>query len=220
MWRLRQRFMWYDTATGGLLTVDSVLVDARYYDRPDDRRLGWDVPFTPRSSAATTAESAFVTRGSPAEILEYDVRGGLRRVFRIEEFGRPATQEMIDAFIDQELSRRPAYYGSLSRRTWYRVYEDIGIPDTLPAFQALKVDELGWLWAEVYDFDPSRPRDWVVFDPEGRARGTVRMPPGLDVRWIGRDAVLGVWRNEFEVEYVHRHRLTRSVAPEDSSGSS
>jgi hypothetical protein len=214
MYQLRQRFMWYDTTTGARLTVDSVLVDRRYYDRG----LDWVVPFTPRSSAATTAEGAFITRGKPAEILEYDVEGRLRRVFRIEDFGRPVTRTMIDAFIDLETSLRPAKYASRSRRSWHRVYDDMGIPDTLPAFQALLVDEQGWLWAEIYDFDPGRAREWVVFDPEGRAHGTVRTPPRLEIQWIGRDAVLGVWRDEFDVEYVHRHRLTRGVT-RDSSGS-
>ena len=94
----------------------------------------------------------------------------------------------------------------------------MGIPDTLPAFQALQVDEVGWLWAEVYDFDSSRPREWVVFDPEGRAHATVQTPPGLEVQWIGRDAVLGVWRDEFEVEYVHRHRLIRDTDAQERSG--
>jgi len=77
---------------------------------------------------------------------------------------------------------------------------------------------MGWLWAEVYGFDPTRPRDWVVFDPGGRARGTVRTPPGLEVHWIGRDAILGVWQDERDVEYVHRHRLTRGAPPGDSIG--
>jgi hypothetical protein len=42
---------------------------------------------------------------------------------------------------------------------------------------------------------------------------------GLEVRWIGHDEILGVWRDEFEVEYVHRHRLTGraepGIAPQD-----
>jgi hypothetical protein len=211
MYQLMQAFLWYDTATGNRLTIDSVVVDARHYDRG----LSWAIPFTPRSAAATTAEAAFLTRGGDPEILEFDVEGRLRRVFRIEGFGRPVTQAMIDAFIDLEHAQRPAR----DRRSWYRAYEASGIPDTLPAFQDLRIDELGWLWAEVYDFDASRAREWVVFDPEGRAHGTVRTPPGLEVRWIGHDEILGVWRDEFEVEYVHRHRLTGraepGIAPQD-----
>jgi hypothetical protein len=213
--QLQQKFMWYDTTTGGLLTVDSVLVDHRYYDRLDGVRVSWNAPFSPRSSAVTTADGALITRGRPAEILDYDVDGRLRRVFRIDS-DRAVTEEMIDAFIDLEHSR---FQRVQPRNSWYRVYDEIGIPDTLPAFQALQLDELGWLWAEVYNFEPDQPRDWVVFDPEGRARGTVRTPPGLEIEWIGRAAVLGVWRDEFEVEHVHRHRLTREAAPGDSNGS-
>jgi hypothetical protein len=186
MLQLRQRFMWFDTATGGRLTVDSVLVDYSFYQDP---RTSWVVPFTPRSSAATTAEGAFIfiTRGRPADILEYDVDGKLRRIFRIEAPGRPVTQEMFDAFIDRESQRRTARFRSMPRSAWYRAYQNVSIPDTLPDFQRLVLDELGWLWAEVYDFDPGRQREWVVFDPDGRARGTVRTPPGLS---SGLDATL------------------------------
>jgi hypothetical protein len=214
MYQLMHKYLWYDTVTGARLTVDSVLGDHRYYDGRSD----WIIPFAARSSAATTALTTFITRGKPAEISEYDLEGRLRRVFRIEDTGRPATQEMVDMIIDLEISRRPERYGRRPRQAWYAVYEELGIPDTLPAFQSLVVDELGWLWAEVYSIDPSRQREWVVFDSEGRAHGTVRSPPGLEVQWIGRDAVIGVWRDEFEVEYVHRHQLTRGVNGGDPSG--
>ena len=33
------------------------------------------------------------------------------------------------------------------------------------------------------------------------------MPPGLTVRQIGRDFVVGVWRDENGVEYVRRHAV-------------
>jgi len=209
----RQSFMWYDTVTASRHTVDSVEIDFSFYDLP----MSWMVPFTSRSAAVTSESGALIARGENAEILDYDVQGRLRKVIRIEKARRPVTREMIDAHIDIEVSKQPDIYSSLSRSAWHRAYEAMGIPDSLPAFQALQIDELGWLWAEVYEFDPKRSREWVVFDAEGRARGTVQIPPGLQVQWIGRDAILGIWRDEFGVEYVHRYRLTRDANLEDDS---
>jgi hypothetical protein len=137
----------------------------------------------------------------------------LRRILRVKESGRPVTRDMIEAMIDLEVERVPI----LPRDRWERAYRQMPIPDTLPAFQSLQLDELGWLWAEIYDFDPRQPRQWVVFDSEGRALGTVLTPPGLEVQWIGRDAILGVWKDEFEVEYVHRYRLDRGAIPLESN---
>ncbi len=195
------KFLWYDAQTGERMTVDSV---KRGFSLRFDSS-NWMIPFQPRSYAAVIDRGVFITRGVTAEILEYDVEAMLRRIFRVKEFGRPVTRDMIEAMIDLEVERVPIW----PRRRWERAYRQMPIPDTLPAFQALQLDELGWLWAEVYDFDPRRPRQWVVFDAEGRAHGTVEIPVGLEVHWIGRDAILGVWRDEFDVEYVHRYRLDR-----------
>ena len=85
------------------------------------------------------------------------------------------------------------------------------IPVTLPAFQSLQIDEVGWLWAEVYEWDPVQPREWMVFDPEGRAHGTIRTPAGLEVHRIGDDFILGVWLDELRVEHVRRYTLRRGV---------
>ena len=210
MLHMRRSLQWYDAATGGRKQSDSTTVGFSYEDGSGG---SWLVPFIPRASAVTTAVGAFVTLDDRAEIREYDTDWELRRVLRIDGPGRPVSQEMIDAFIDLERARVRGRYAAMSRASWHRVYQVMGIPDTLPAFQALQLDELGWLWAGVYDFDPARPREWVVFDEEGRAHGTVRTPPGLEVQWIGRDAILGVWKDEFGVEYVHRHRLTRVPPP-------
>ena len=73
------------------------------------------------------------------------------------------------------------------------------------------VDELGWLWAEGYRADEEAPALWFIFDPDGRARGTVEMPQGLTVHQIGAMAVVGVWEDSLDVEHVRRHRLTRRI---------
>jgi hypothetical protein len=73
-------------------------------------------------------------------------------------------------------------------------------------------DEL--LWVRVYQIDPRMHQTWIVFDRSGRPLGTVRIPGGVDVRWIGERAILGVVTDAFDVEYVHRYPLRRgSAAP-------
>jgi hypothetical protein len=78
-----------------------------------------------------------------------------------------------------------------------------------PGFEALHADELGYLWA-VED----RPR-WEsvssarVFSAEGYLLGTVDLPPGLEILEIGSDYVLGLWHDEFDVQYVRLHGLQR-----------
>ncbi len=94
------------------------------------------------------------------------------------------------------------------------------VSDTLPAFTRLVVARDGHLWAEVHasadelllagSMQPSTGR-WTVFAPEGRWLGTVEMPEGLRVMEIGSDYVLGIWRDELDVEFVRLHRIVKDL---------
>ncbi len=85
------------------------------------------------------------------------------------------------------------------------------IPDSLPAFRSIRVDQEGWVWAELYTWDTTKPLSWMIFDPSGQAQGVLETPPGIEVQSIGYDFVLGVSRDEFGVESVHRYRLQRGA---------
>ena len=161
-------------------------------------------------AAAVGPEGALITDGRAPEIREYDVEGRLRRILRVDEVQRAVTPEMIQARIDYAYTLGPAATG-ISNGVWERRYAETPIPDVLPAFESLLVDEMGWLWAEVYGWDPTKPNEWMVFDPEGRAHGIVATPVGLEVRWIGEDRILGVSKDEFGVEYVRQHALKRGL---------
>ena len=210
--QLLSMFFWYDADTGEKVSIDSFVVDVAWGERVGQ----WVIPLTALPSSTITEGGAFITDGLNSEIREYDVEGRLRRIFRLDESGRPVTRKVIDSMIDLGTARTPR----VPRRTRESVYAEMPIPDTMPVFQSLLVDEMGWLWAEVYEWDPARPKEWMVFDPEGRAHGVIQTPAGLQVEWIGRESILGVWKDELGVEYVHRHTLRRDTTVlEDSQGS-
>jgi hypothetical protein len=62
--------------------------------------------------------------------------------------------------------------------------------------------------------ESNRPGDersrWSVFTDEGELLGEVDMPPGLRVLDIGPDYVLGLHRDELDVEYVRKHVLHKA----------
>ncbi|MYI06969.1 MAG: hypothetical protein F4059_06585 [Gemmatimonadetes bacterium] len=95
---------------------------------------------------------------------------------------------------------------TLQSRT--RRYNELQLTEIKPVFSRLLVDDAGWLWAELYRYEVGAPVRWLVFDPNGEGVGSVDMPPGLHVWQIGSDFVLGVWEDEFGVEYVRRHALS------------
>lgn len=167
------------------------------------------IPFTMRWVPATVSPGgALFSVGSAPEIREYGLDGDLRRVIRIDMEGRPVDAEMLEAAAAHSGATLPAseiYYANL--------YAEMSLPDTLPAFWSLVMDDRGWTWAEVFQPEYARegdaPRTWVVFDSDGRARGTVETPARLEVVEIREDYILGIWTSELDVEQVRRYSLRR-----------
>lgn len=155
-----------------------------------------------------------MTDGQTPEIREYDTDGRLRRIFRVHTPARAVTERMTNAWFESRAAQDPRFSGS----EWRAGFESDGlrVPDSLPVFGSLIVDASGFLWAELYQWEPSTPPVWVVFDSQGRARGTVQTPLGLEIHDIGDDSVVGVWRDSLGVEYVRQHHLSRN--PEMTDG--
>jgi len=200
-------YIWYDPATGAETAIASVLVTRTFVYKSRGRPPVSDmIPFAANPSAAVTSDGMVLANGPISEARDFDPEGRLRRIFRVEEQSRPITSEMVDAFIAERLSGTP----SGSSRDFLREFlSAMPIPDSLPAFEELLVDSQGWLWAETYDRDPYNPGSWMIFDRDGRARGTIQTPPGLQVKKIGDDFILGIWVDDLGVEYVRRYRLRR-----------
>jgi hypothetical protein len=198
-------FVWLDSSTGVTTpiasftyTEDQVHVES---GRPPSVTA---IPFTPKPVAAITPVGVMISDGRAPEIREYDTEGRTLRILRIDEPGRPVTPEMIDARIDLQATTT-----GFASELWEPFYSEMEIPNTLPSFMALIVDKAGWLWARVYEWDPGMPGEWIIFDPQGRAQGRIQTPPGLDVRSVGDDFILGVLVDDLGVEYVHRLGLKR-----------
>jgi sugar lactone lactonase YvrE len=193
-----------DSARQLVLSTDSIAKITIF--RPgstEPQGAAW-IPFRVNPSAAVGKSSVFVTRGSSANVREYDDRGCLKRVVAISGGLRPIPRGEYERWIDWGAGRvsDPA----LARR----LYASLPKPEGLPAWQKLLVDANGYLWAEVF-----RPRDdstsfqWNVFTPEGRAVGTVELPPHLDIMQIGADFILGRWTDADGLEYVRRYSLRK-----------
>lgn len=83
-------------------------------------------------------------------------------------------------------------------------------PSTMPAYAPdIHLDVDGNLWVREYT-RPGDPRvAWSVFTGEGVFLGTVDTPSGLEILDIGSDCILGVRRDEVDVEYVQRYELLK-----------
>jgi hypothetical protein len=88
--------------------------------------------------------------------------------------------------------------------------DHVELPEHLPAFERLLVDDGGNLWVQRMAWPGAAVQaEWDVFDAEGQMLGTVRMPPGFRATQIGADFVLGVWTDDDGVEHVRMYGLTK-----------
>ena len=82
---------------------------------------------------------------------------------------------------------------------------------TLPAILAILVGDDGSLWVEEYRRDEAGAGTWWVFDDQRQLASRVEMPAGFRPMDIGRDFVVGVWRDNLDVEHVLLYRLEREM---------
>lgn len=141
------------------------------------------------------------------EVSVFDPSGRLTRIFRV-----PGLDLSISA--EEIAHERAGWLGPNSSQERREIVARIPVPDTKPAYSSLHVDSEGNTWAEEYRqgwwaFTDDVPRRWTVFGPDGKWLGEVNLPPRFTVYRIGRDYILGLARDDLEVEQIRVLRLSK-----------
>jgi hypothetical protein len=188
-----------------ILPLD-VLPGARVFHAQTGNQISFTgVPFDAAPSAAAAADGFVLTPGRTAELRVYTADGTLRRIIRVDRTPDPLPRPEFDAFVEERIeAATPEMQPELRRR-----YTAMPLPAAYPIYTSLLVDDAGRIWARRFSRQAQEPVAWSVFDPSGRALGTVTMPAGLTVHQIGEDFVLGVRRDALGVEQVVRFAQQR-----------
>jgi hypothetical protein len=72
------------------------------------------------------------------------------------------------------------------------------------------VDRAGALWVREYAPSEEGPVRWTVFDAEGRQLGTLALPPRFRLTDAGPNYLVGIAKDDMDVEQVQVYRLDRS----------
>ena len=158
------------------------------------------------------------------EIVQLTAAGKPVRVIRRAWQPVEITASDRQAYRDAMVNRPGEGGGSVSPRIRAQreaIYADDMFAKTLPAYGGIYVDAVGNLWT----MEPLRPRDmptaarfndtndkpraWSVFDPSGRWLGQVQTPANFLVFEIGADYIIGLWRDEVDVEHVRQYALIK-----------
>jgi len=144
-----------------------------------------------RKTIVAVGPSAFhVAPGERFEVAVHRADGGISRIIRKAHSPEPVT--------DADREELRAAGGP-----------DIPSPTSFPALTDMLLDDEGVLWVQEFSRDPDSSARWDTFDSQGRLLGVVDMIPRFRPLHVGRDFVLGVWRDDMDVEHVRFHRLYR-----------
>ena len=190
---------------GALLDTEVSRPDGeRYHGTVSGRSIMRSPPFGREFGVVASADAWYYGSMDRFEIEEYSPEGDLRRIFRREVENRPVTPELEGELRDWALER----YGRMPAPVLDWIMS-MPVPETMPAHGTdLATDDDGNLWVSEYKL-PTEQTSWAVFNPEGRFLGVVDTPANGFVTHIGSDFVLGVWRDELDVEQVRMYRLIK-----------
>jgi len=123
----------------------------------------------------------------------------------------PVTDADISAYRDGYLGAENL--SAEDRRRYEAMLETVTYPETWPAFQALRFDRAGRLWARRPAHTGDTLAAWDLFEPGGRYLGAVELPTALTVQVVTLDAVYGILRDQLDVQYVKRYRIEGLMSP-------
>lgn len=151
--------------------------------------------------------------GVPSAARWYEPGGPDLVVRWTRDLDRTVSEEDVRSVLRRIMDQVPP-----SQRKRARQYaERAPLPDSIPAYGDLLVDDRGVLWVgEHYGIDnprirhlPDDRRQWALFAPDGTPRGRVVTPPRVDVLDVRSGRVLGIHRSELGVETVRVYRMER-----------
>lgn len=183
------------------------------------------VIFGSRPSYAVSASHLFFGYPERYEIGRYTTSGTLdvlvRRAWRPEPITEEEKEEYAKQYVDMKGEDGRAVPERL-RAQRRRNLEESAFAEHRPAFTRIVLDRTDHLWVQEYSmrdylpqgrFQPTvdEPSRWSVFDAAGRWLGQVTLAAGFRPMEIGDDYVLGLARDEDEVEYVRVYGLEKPL---------
>lgn len=167
------------------------------------------VPFGRVAYTAAGPDRIYLGNGEESEIEAFDFFGNHLMSVRFPMERTRVTPELVERWIDATLEH-PIYQARpYAAQRAKRRFTETPVPTTMPAHGELLVDHAGRLWTRRYVPPWDGSNSWMVFDTDGMWLGDVNLPPGFQVLEVGDGYVLGLARDELEVEYVQLYEASR-----------
>jgi hypothetical protein len=162
-------------------------------------------------------------------ISVYGSDGNLERIVEFPHEARPVTEEERRIVLD--LVRASMEENGAPAQMVDQMIGAMGFADNWPAFARLRGGPHGTLWVqrlsdlssmsddERENWNPQLDQggpEWDVFESDGRYGGVVELPARFTPFAIEEDRIYGVFRDDFDVQYVRVYGLDTGPQPGDT----
>jgi hypothetical protein len=169
--------------------------------------MQWDLPFGRVAMTAVHDDALYFGNGAEFAIEQFRADGTHVASIRAPSRAIAVTDELHSQWVEDALAAEWIQRNPGGEAQWRKRYEDTPSAEMLPEYDKLLADAGGRIWARIYSL-PWEPRNtWRVFDNDGAWQTDVELPAGLDPFEFGKDYVLGVRKDELDVEYIEMYRV-------------
>ena len=163
----------------------------------------WEVPLGPSSAYTTHDSLIYVGDNVRYEINVLRPDGSIVRSIRRAGEPPPVTDDMLARVKANFLEDVPA--PQLAEQT--AIWDNFPKHERMPAYDDFMVDADGNLWVMQARVLRSDPASADVFDSAGRLLGSVALPANFTPFEIGSDYLLGIWRDDVDVQHVRMYSI-------------
>jgi hypothetical protein len=173
----------------------------------DDAGVSRPIPLMPNPSPGRVVgqKGVYVASGRSLQYQRYGLDGVREQVVKVLEPRVAIGREFVEEFKKSRVRAAPE--GVRSRLQ--AAYEQMPLPTEFPMLDRVFVDAEENVWIRRFRIRSSDSQVWHVFDFGGTLTGTIHVPPGLDVRTVHRDRLLGRWTDDMGVQSIRAYRLDR-----------
>ena len=156
--------------------------------------------FSPFTYVAEDIGGYWVGTGESPELRRFDPSGELVKTVLWEADDRTVRPEHRSALFERQLSKVAE---EEARRALRRLQSETPVANEFPAHASILVDKADRLWVKTYRRPTDQgPDSWLIFEENGSVIAQVEVPSEFRLLDAGEGFVLGVRRDELDVERI------------------
>jgi hypothetical protein len=163
------------------------------------------VPFTPILSEAVVGRCAVIVEGDSEAVHAVDLDRATLVPVHTNAQSTVTQNTDVDAWLAASLASAPEQARPAARA----VLASIPVPENMPIFRDVILDELGYIWLQHFTPPHGQSGEWWVYDWFGSTHGRYRFPPNTVPRWIGSTQIAVVVKDGMDVESIAIYTIDR-----------